>query len=548
MLFPCQEAPRRSGRGAPSLCAEILEPRLLLSGTAPLPYDAFEPDLVGCSGPAVEMELTAGSAPTGGLMGDTDYSGTVDAFDYMALKRNFGSSSSAGWSEGDLDGDGAVGLSDLNLLRENMGRTEPLLPGLPGVDDFSAGAAAAGSILSTQSGDVLLVLGTDGADVLSLSRADDTITLAVAGLADQTFSGPLFGVAVYGFGGGDEITLAYSLSAGLSVVVYGGGGDDAVYENSQAAAAIHGQNGDDLLVTVGGGADELYGGAGVDGFWFDSADSAGDVEAAETQIAAVHEIAEFTQPTPEAGVSLEIAGQDLPDPAAGVAYNDFSDRPLFVDGPEYDDIIQGSLGDCYYLAGLAALAWQDPQVIEQAITELGDGTYAVRFYRASVEYYYRIDAELPGYPSFTRLTPDGELWASLLEKAFAQHRYGDNSYYSLVGGGVYEAFRALSDAGQQNISCAYMEADAVAQQIADELAQGHAVTAGSKTTASSPIVALHGYMIHSAEQVNGQWEITVYNVWGFDGGGSDGNPSDGLVKLTAEGFKARFSGFTTCKA
>ena len=55
---------------------------------------------------------------------------------------------------------------------------------------------------------------------------------------------------------------------------------------------------------------------------------------------------------------------------------------------------------------------------------------AVRFYRDTTEHYYRIDAELPAGPAYARLTPDGELWVALLEKAFAQFRYGQNSYAS----------------------------------------------------------------------------------------------------------------------
>lgn len=578
MSYPLEDVRRGILSASMSLRLEPLEPRLLLSAPDPAPWDGGPADAapgdVNRNGVVEASDYTTLKRNMGmGLFaswadGDLDSDGDVDTGDlqllrtgfltakrpeparpgpedYISLKRNMGLGSSADWRRGDRDRDGDVDPRDLKLLCGSFAESDAdALPGLPAPGDFSPAANAAGSILSTQAGNVLLVRGTSSADVLGLSQADDAITLKVDGQADQTFAGPLFGAAVYGFGGDDEITLAYSLAAELSVVVYAGGGDDAIFENSPAATSIQGQGGDDLLITIGGGADELLGGAGVDSFWFDSTDQAGDVEADELARTAVHEIAAFAQPTPGAGVSLEIAGQDIVDPATGANFADYSGRPLFADGPEYDDVIQGSLGDCYFLAGLAALARQAPAVIEQSITELGDGTCAVRFYSGDEPRYYRVDRDLPAGPACADRSPDGELWVALLEKAFAQFRFGQNSYASLEGGGRHEPFAALSPAMIRNYSSSLLSADSIAGQIADDLAAGHAVTTSS-LIANPPIVELHGYMVHEARQVGGAWEITVYNPKGVDGGGADGNYADGLVTLTAEGFKERFTGFTT---
>jgi len=184
-------------------------------------------------------------------------------------------------------------------------------------------------------------------------------------------------------------------SPSFASLVCGGDGNDELFDNGPGAAVLMGEAGDDLLVAVGGGADTVRGGAGNDSFWVDSADSIADAEAAETPYN-VHVIAQFYQPTadPVSRPSLEIRGQDLTDPSAGVPYVDQSFRPLFLDGPEYNDAIQGGVGDCYFIATLSSLAGSDPAIIKQAITDLGDGTYAVRFYRGGSAVFVRVDGRL----------------------------------------------------------------------------------------------------------------------------------------------------------
>jgi len=65
---------------------------------------------------------------------------------------------------------------------------------------------------------------------------------------------------------------------------------------------------------------------------------------------------------------------NLPDPdAKGYGYKSFSSQSLFASsGPSKDDIHQGGLGDCYFLAGLSAVAKTAPNVIQQSIVDLGD--------------------------------------------------------------------------------------------------------------------------------------------------------------------------------
>ena len=400
----------------------------------------------------------------------------------------------------------------------------------------------------------LWVLGTDLADSIMLTQTAGGITLA-CGAGSEEFTGTYCGVIVYGFGGDDDIRLDGSLT--LSDTIYAGDGNDWIFDAGAAGGVIYAGAGDDLLVSVGGSADSAYGGEGLDSFWVDGADVIGDPSAAETDATAVHQIAQFYQPyTTDPGapgyVSLEIAGQDLADPAItgyAIGYADFSDRPAFVDGPDYSDIIQGSVGDCYMLATLASLADADPQVIEQMIAPLGDGTYAVRFYDGTTPVYLRVDGDLPvtssGGLAYAELSDAGESWVPLVEKAYAYFRYGENSYASLHGGWMTDVYRHVAGSSATYRSTTTL-GDGLYSFLYTQLASGHAITLGSRYTASTPVVPAHAYMVKEVHIADGQWHVTVYNPWGVDGRTWDDNYSDGLLTLTVDQVIQHFSAAVAC--
>ena len=77
---------------------------------------------------------------------------------------------------------------------------------------------------------------------------------------------------------------------------------------------------------------------------------------------------------------------------------------------------------------------------------------------------------------------------------------------------------------------------------------GHNVTVGSYSSGSGPIVGSHAYTVMSAETVDGNRTITVYNPWSTDGKAYDDNPDDGLLKLSLEQFKDAFAAVTVSLA
>lgn len=416
----------------------------------------------------------------------------------------------------------------------------------PDLPDPAPGTTVTAVVYNTGSGLVLRVLGTNGNDTIVVSQTSSSVS--VTGSLTYSYNAAVSAIELYGFDGDDILRTTYSATAVAHL--YGGAGNDTIYENGQGRGYSYGEAGDDLIVSVGGGQDTVLGGNGTDSFWIDSSDTSSDVVAAETSSGAVHRIASFYQPytSNSAGadyVSLEIAGQNLRDPtynsyAAGWA--NFSHLAVFNNGPQYNDIKQGSLGDCYFLAAASSLAQTDPFLVRQMVTALGDGTFAVRYYNGSTEVYLRIDGDLPvtsgGSLVYARTSSTSEIWVPLLEKAYAHFRYGQNSYASIEGGWMDVVYRQMTGHSAE-FRYTSGTTSALATYLRDHLNAGHAVTLGSYSNASSPVVGSHAYQVVSIDADN---YVTVYNPWGVDGRTWDSNSSDGLLRLSISQIQANYIG------
>ena len=275
--------------------------------------------------------------------------------------------------------------------------------------------------------------------------------------------------------GGDDVDVIHC--DGGSDYVLAGAGNDTVY-GGHGQDTIYAQHGNDCVVSIGGGRDFVRGGGHWDYLWVDPQDST-DASANEASLGYLHTVASFKTlrvyryvvgvgrsdalQTP----SLEPLGQDLMDPtpadpiygvwqvrepwerfgARGLVKENFAHYELFSPGgPTGSDVEQGDLGDCYFLGPLSAVAESRPDVIRNMVTALGDGTYAVRFYRGGRPYYLRVDADLwvksPQLPRFARVGNGDNIWAALIEKAYVFFRF-DEGVYSRIHAGSSPAFEHL---------------------------------------------------------------------------------------------------------
>jgi hypothetical protein len=86
------------------------------------------------------------------------------------------------------------------------------------------------------------------------------------------------------------------------------------------------------------------------------------------------------------------------------------------------------------------MAEVNPDAIRKLVVDLGDGSYAVRFFRAGVAEYVRVDADLyvgganSTIPVYAKPGQQNSIWVPIVEKAYAFWRRQQGSYASINGG------------------------------------------------------------------------------------------------------------------
>ncbi len=412
-------------------------------------------------------------------------------------------------------------------------------------------------------GSTLILLGTNRSDNIKVIQDKSGVKVTTL-TGSKTFTGTIEKIDIYGFDGDDTINVTSSVA--IPARLYGGSGNDQLFANNTYGNLLDGGFDDDLLIGLNGNnvVDTLIGGDGLDSFWTTTNAIINDFSSDEAASNTMHRISQFYQPfttnqNSSMYVALNLSGQNLPDPTdSGTIFN-VSFYPLFNNGTVYyNDINQGALGDCYFLAGLASLAQANPaygstqpEVILQSIAPLGDGTYGVRFYRDGDVNYLRIDGDIPvnyygksAYTKYAGLGSGGDIWAMLLEKAYAFFRYPkSNTYSSLAGGYLDEPFAALTGLKSEYYGLSGYSDSTIYNFLQTQLSSNYAITLASKNSepANSMIISGHAYSLQSVQNTNGKLYATVYNPWGVDGVAYDKNPKDGLLTIMISGLKQYFS-------
>jgi len=209
-----------------------------------------------------------------------------------------------------------------------------------------------------------------------------------------------------------------------------------------------------------------------------------------------------------------VAPLSVPDPKVAPVHDPARDRPILgglftdkyyynptfrtfagsisPDGISPDDIDQGSLGDCYFMAALSTVAQQHPEVIRNAIKDNGNGTYTVTFNRDGRPVQVTVDAEFPvgedldGNPTNTPAyaktgSRADELWPMIMEKAYAQLQ--GNSYQKIDGGWPEKAVELITGrpGARLNLDASTPEQQtATLQDLQTRLDQGDYVTAATR--------------------------------------------------------------------
>jgi len=226
-------------------------------------------------------------------------------------------------------------------------------------------------------------------------------------------------------------------------------------------------------------------------------------------------------------------GKDRPVSSTETTYKPISGN-LFVDGVSTDDARQGRVGNCYFVAALAALAAKNQTSIQQMFKDNNDSTWTVTFYMqdrmgAYTKEFVTVDNYLPVdqsgnlyYANYgdSSTNPNNELWVALAEKAYAEWQetghsgkiadQKTNSYDNIRGGWSSIVFEAVS--GQ---TCPYYGRlnETILQKA---LSENKPLVIYKEMTIQDAsygyVIVLHAYVVESYSPESHSYEL--YNPWG----------------------------------
>lgn len=209
-----------------------------------------------------------------------------------------------------------------------------------------------------------------------------------------------------------------------------------------------------------------------------------------------------------------------------------------------NDVGQGSLGDCYFMAGLAAVARSQPERIQAMVQDHGDGSFSVYMWAhndqwgeevedpdGTYEYVLsarrvRVDDHFPAgwngaTPAYAKFgdqetTPDGErrveLWPMLFEKAYAQLK----GSYSIVGEGGFAStpMSFFSSEQVEDHDPQEMTPDSVRAVMKAAERDGRPMTLGVPSATANSAMNLYGNHYYAFWGFDADGNVLVYNPWG----------------------------------
>ena len=261
---------------------------------------------------------------------------------------------------------------------------------------------------------------------------------------------------------------------------------------------------------------------------------------------------------------------------------------FFNEAAEFSDPIQGAVGDCFFIAPLASVAWTRPGLIAQRTRATGpmNGQFvdAISFFANGAAQQVEVSERLlmkDNAPVCASSREQGEIWPGVYEKAYARWvAKGTTDTPDIAkifenGGSTIGALTQLTGSSPFWFGNATLSAGSIFQQISSRCANGKTkvpMVAWTYPTsdaapdptinyASAHIVAWHAYSIFGVHTANNQQYIILRNPWGcyeptlnVDGGAwlaFDGSfwrstslpTNDGIFALRADTFQRYFAGF-----
>lgn len=209
------------------------------------------------------------------------------------------------------------------------------------------------------------------------------------------------------------------------------------------------------------------------------------------------------------------------------------------------EVRQGLIGNCYLVASMAAVAHMMPDQIADMITDNGDGTYSVRFYRRNIirdfePYTVSVDSDfVDAYEHTPSVTcPSGraqqELWPAIVQKAWAAWR-GDGDYAAIEGGTAREALERLIGRSVSNSFLTRWSANGLWGDISAAILDHRPVVIVAATDRpAAGIIGAHAYTVLDARTTaSGDRELLIRNPWGW-AAPMGAEPNDGAAWVKVE--------------
>ena len=212
---------------------------------------------------------------------------------------------------------------------------------------------------------------------------------------------------------------------------------------------------------------------------------------------------------------------------------------FFEEATELFDPVQGGLGDCYFIAALAAVAWARPFLIAQRTRATGasQGEFVDRidFFSNGVK-NIEVSERVPLLKGthawiYARSSEAGEIWPAVYEKAFAKWKTNDPTdqpaYTPIAGGWPVQATVELTNLTGVVKTCADLSADQIWSLVRQNCLSYRTFNPMTAWTfcqtpppvnyAGTGLVGYHAYTILGWAFVNNTRYVVIRNPWGTNG-------------------------------
>jgi hypothetical protein len=188
-----------------------------------------------------------------------------------------------------------------------------------------------------------------------------------------------------------------------------------------------------------------------------------------------------------------------------------------------NDIKQGQTGDCWMMASLATVAQKDPELIKRMIQQNPDGSYTVTFKERQLPFETYVDRKITVQPTFPNSLSQpgdvarngkGEIWAQIIEKAYAKYKGG---YDKINGGNPAEFLEAVTGRPSTQHMAGLIDLTYPFQQFENDFNSGKSIVLGTNDviTGRYGLVADHAYAVNRVyTDSSGRQMVELYNPWG----------------------------------